>query len=103
MCAPVRSKSGELVVRSGDLTVVVYSWASGAPIDFMGYRWMTDPTVVNAWGQWFARFHAISRRFSGAFPDVAARIQRWDQVLRISAVLFEGVPLIICTMSLSRL
>eukprot|EP00123_Amoebidium_parasiticum_P021238 comp6387_c0_seq1/m.2187 comp6387_c0_seq1/g.2187 ORF comp6387_c0_seq1/g.2187 comp6387_c0_seq1/m.2187 type:complete len:336 (-) comp6387_c0_seq1:109-1116(-) len=81
VCAPVHPKSSlGWVVRDATTTICVSKWAEGAPVDFLGYRWMTDKEIVLAWGAWLARLHAASREFSRAHPDVAGRMQEWDEV-----------------------
>jgi Ser/Thr protein kinase RdoA (MazF antagonist) len=94
VCGPVRPKSAAsgatdttatpashpAAVRDGPLTVVVFEWAKGKPVDFVAYKWMTDEAVVRAWGAWLARFHSASRAFVDAHPAVASRIRRWDEV-----------------------
>jgi Ser/Thr protein kinase RdoA (MazF antagonist) len=80
ICAPVKSLSGEFVVRSGDSSVTVSEWAKGSAMDFLSYRWMTDKNIVFAWGKWLAEFHQISQQFSVEHPEIAQSIQRWDQV-----------------------
>lgn len=80
VCAPVRTLDDALVVRDGDLTVVASSWAPGALVDFAAFTWMTDATLIRAWGAWMARQHAAARRFADRFPEAAARMQRWDDI-----------------------
>lgn len=80
VCAPLPSNSGEFIVVDGDLVVVVSEWAQGAPVDFMSYRWMLDRDIVHSWGQWLAKFHAVSRKFSQERPETAKGIQRWDEM-----------------------
>jgi Ser/Thr protein kinase RdoA (MazF antagonist) len=62
------------------LIIVVSEWARGEPIDFMSYKWMTERDIVIAWGQWLARFHAVSKRFSTEHPSIARNIQCWDEM-----------------------
>jgi Ser/Thr protein kinase RdoA (MazF antagonist) len=80
ICAPIATLNGDLMVRDGDLIIVVFSWARGDPIDFMAYRWMKDERLVHEWGRWLALFHQASRRFSAQHPDIAAKVQKWDEV-----------------------
>lgn len=81
VCRPVASsKTNELALRVGDLTFVVSTWAKGSPLAFMEFKWMTDETIVRAWGRFFANLHRVSRAFSKEHPERANRIQRWDEV-----------------------
>jgi Ser/Thr protein kinase RdoA (MazF antagonist) len=80
ICAPIATLNGDLLVRDGDLVIVVFSWARGDPLDFMAYRWMKDERLVYDWGRWLALFHQASRRFSSQHPDIAAKVQKWDEV-----------------------
>jgi Ser/Thr protein kinase RdoA (MazF antagonist) len=90
VCAPVSSHSGEFVVRTGDVIICVVDWAEGAMLDFMAFKWMTDESIVRAWGAWLASLHAASRAFAAAHPETAARIQSWD---RVHERIMEGAPL----------
>jgi hypothetical protein len=64
-------------VREGQFTICAVSWATGAPIDFLSFRWATDADVIRAWGACTARMHVAARAFVRARPDVAARIRPW--------------------------
>lgn len=70
----------KFVVREKDLIVSVFNWAIGSPVDFMAYKWMTDKVIVFAWGQFFARFHDVSRSFCIKHPTISQRIQHWTQL-----------------------
>lgn len=41
---------------------------------------MKDKNVIFAWGRFFAQMHKLSQKFSLDHPDIAQRIQNWDQV-----------------------
>jgi Ser/Thr protein kinase RdoA (MazF antagonist) len=41
---------------------------------------MKNKTIVNRWGQFFAELHHLSRNFEKENPEIAKRIQRWDQI-----------------------
>jgi Ser/Thr protein kinase RdoA (MazF antagonist) len=77
---PSNVSMNKCIVRCGSLIVVVFNWAIGGPLAFLEYRWMLDEKVVRTVGRWLANCHNISRRFSIDHPEVAARIQRWDQI-----------------------
>ncbi len=80
VCAPILNKSGEYIVRSGDLTIVVSEWAKGVPLDFMSYTWINDKDFVISWGKWLASFHAVSKQFLVQHPEITKSIQRWDEM-----------------------
>ena len=80
ICGPLRSIDGALLVQEKGLILVVSEYAIGAPLDFLTYRWMTDESVVVAWGRWLAQFHILSRKFSAEHPTIARNIQRWDEM-----------------------
>ena len=84
VCAPVppRGADGDssLAVHVGGVTVCVVRWARGEAVDFAAYRWMTDATVIAAWGSCFAQLHRAARDFAQHAPQVAARVQRWDDL-----------------------
>ena len=80
VCAPVAAADGTLVSASGGLSVTVWRWAGGAPVEWSLFKWLSDAAFVHAWGRWFASMHAASRGFATAFPQVAERVQRYDDV-----------------------
>ena len=41
---------------------------------------MKDKAVIFAWGRYFAQLHKISKKFDTEHPEVAQRIQKWDEV-----------------------
>lgn len=59
---------------------MVFEWAQGSKLEFMEFRWMKDKAVIFAWGKFFAQLHKESRKFENDHPEVAQRIQNWDQV-----------------------
>lgn len=80
VCGPVASKTGELALRVGDYSIVVFAWAQGSPLDFMAYRWATDAVLIEAWGAWMARQHAAARAFAAAHPEALAGYRAWDDL-----------------------
>lgn len=67
-------------VRVDNLILSVTTWAPGKPVDFMSYRWMTDPTIIKAWGATFARIHNGSKQFTKDFPVISQRMRNWTDV-----------------------
>lgn len=86
--ATATSTAVEYYVRAGPLLICVFPWATGAPVDFAAYTWMTDEGIVTAWGAWLARLHAASRAFAASQPAVARRIRQW---YALHGGLMEGV------------
>ena len=41
---------------------------------------MSDLPLIHAWGRYFAELHKISRLFSDEQPEVAKRIQNWNEI-----------------------
>ena len=82
LCAPIRPKSQpeSICVVEGDLIIVVLEWARRAPIPFMEFRWFKDKQLIRAWGRFFGKMHNLSRKFSDEHPEVAQRIQLWDEI-----------------------
>ena len=70
----------KLFLVQGNLIIAVFEWARGSPLNFMEFRWMKDKAVINAWGRFFGEMHQISRKFSKDHPEIAKRIQNWDQI-----------------------
>lgn len=89
ICAPVaktsrsneaNSRSDDFILNDRGLTVVVFEWAIGEPIDFMAYKHLTDRNLIFAWGATLAHMHRVSRLFTVAHPERSRRMQRWDQI-----------------------
>ncbi|KAL6047626.1 APH domain-containing protein [Balamuthia mandrillaris] len=60
--------------------VVVTRYAEGGPVVFTEWLWATDAALVEEQGRWMAQLHLASRSFARVHPQVAARIQPWDDV-----------------------
>lgn len=85
ICDPVAPRAGDaatdLAVRhDAAFTLCVSRWAEGSPVDFLAYKWMTDPAIVRAWGAALARIHVGTAAFARDHPQVAARIRPWTEV-----------------------
>lgn len=80
ICNPIPAVDGSLVRTTDGLTISVWRWAVGAPVEWAAFDWLCDAAFVHAWGRWLGRMHAASRAFAVAYPDVAARLQRYDDV-----------------------
>ena len=72
------------VVRSGPLIVCLFDYASGEPVIYTEWKWMTDRRIVVALGRWFARLHELTRHFVEEQPELAAGARHWT-------TLHEGV------------
>ena len=64
----------------GDLVIVVTEWARGVPIPYFELNWFKDKDLIRAWGRFFGQLHNLSRKFSDDHPEVAHRIQQWDDI-----------------------
>src|SRR3989338_11140178 len=49
VCDPVPSSSGDLRINTGLFIISVYRWARGDPIDFLGFKWLSDATLISSW------------------------------------------------------
>eukprot|EP00899_Mesostigma_viride_P026512 jgi/Mesvir1/7045/Mv09161-RA.1 len=78
VCDFVPTKDGAFFVAGNGLIVLVMNWAKGEIVDFFKYAWLLDDELIFSWGAWVGRMHNASREFSKAHPDVAARIQNWE-------------------------
>jgi len=61
---PITNTQKNIFLLKGNLIIVVFEWAHGAPLPFIEFRWMKDKAVIHAWGRFFAQMHKISRKFS---------------------------------------
>ena len=80
LCNPIQSKSGNYIVKNENIIIVVTEYAIGKPIDFLSYEWMTNQSIVKAWGKWLSNFHQISRKFVQLYPNKLYEIQKWDEI-----------------------
>lgn len=76
----VPSSSGNRLEQANKLIFVVFTYATGDPVDFIKFEWATDEKLVRAWGSWLARFHAVSREYGRKHPDKVANLRGWDDV-----------------------
>jgi len=73
-------KTGNGVVIVDDLVVSVFPYASGEPVAFTEWRWMTEREHVLALGRWMAQLHVLSRRFAVERPDLIAKARHWTEL-----------------------
>ena len=72
------------VVRSGSLILCLFTFATGEPVVYTDWIWMTTREIVVGLGRWFARLHKLTRRFIQEQPVLAAHARHW-------ATLHDGV------------
>eukprot|EP01125_Pyxidicula_operculata_P020492 TRINITY_DN758_c0_g1_i2.p2 TRINITY_DN758_c0_g1~~TRINITY_DN758_c0_g1_i2.p2 ORF type:complete len:326 (+),score=47.48 TRINITY_DN758_c0_g1_i2:371-1348(+) len=89
VCAPINSLLGQSILIEGELVIVVFQHAKGEPVQFTEFKWMTESTMVEAMGKWFANFHIASKDFSKRFPEVRAKTRLWTQ---LHQSVLEGTP-----------
>lgn len=91
IAGPISAKTtGDKLLKSGDLVIVVTPYARGESVGYFDKRWMCDQKFIQTIGKWFAISHAASRRFSEKHPEVAAKVQMWDE---IHDSILKGAPL----------
>ena len=83
LCPPIKplaEEQKEMVIKVKDLIICVFGWAQGSPVNFFELTWMKDQPHTFTWGKFFAEMHQISKIFSKENPEVAKRIQNWNQI-----------------------
>ena len=85
VCRTVQSSiTSSGIVRSGSLILCLFTFATGEPVVYTDWTWMTNREIVVGLGRWFARLHKLTRRFVQEQPTLAARARHWT-------TLHEGV------------
>lgn len=78
VCRPIQSSIvASAVVHSSPLILCLFTFATGVPVVYTDWTWMTDREIVIGLGRWFARLHRLSRRFVQEQPALAARARHW--------------------------
>ncbi len=78
VCQPVKSSvTSSAAVRSGSLILCLFTFATGEPVVFTDWTWMTNREMVVGLGRWFACLHKLTRRFVQEQPALAARARHW--------------------------
>jgi Ser/Thr protein kinase RdoA (MazF antagonist) len=80
VCGFIPTSDEKFFVVDGNLILVVMRWAEGSLIDFMKMDWLTYSPFIFSWGAYMGRFHNASREFILHNPEVASRIQTWQDV-----------------------
>ncbi|CAF1470148.1 unnamed protein product [Adineta ricciae] len=70
----ITSKS---VVHFESLILCLFTYATGEPVVYTDWTWMTNKDIVIGLGHWFARLHKLTRCFVQEQPDLAARARHW--------------------------
>jgi len=85
VCRAVQSSiTSSAAVRSGSLILCLFTFATGEPVVYTDWTWMTNREIVVGLGHWLARLHKLTRRFVQEQPTLAARARHWT-------TLHEGV------------
>ena len=85
VCPAVRSSiTSSAIVCNGDLILCLFNYATGEPVVYTDWTWMTNREMVVGLGRWFAHLHQLSRRFTQEQPELAAHSRHWT-------TLHEGV------------
>jgi Ser/Thr protein kinase RdoA (MazF antagonist) len=78
VCRAVQSSvTSSAIVRSGSLILCLFTFASGEPVVYTDWTWMTNREVVVGLGRWFALLHKLTRRFVQEQPALATRARHW--------------------------
>lgn len=90
VCQAVQSSiTSCAVVRSDPLILCLVTFATGEPIVFTDWKWMTDREIVVGLGRWFANLHKLTRRFAQEQPELAAHARLWTT---LHEGVLSGVP-----------
>ena len=86
VCQAIESSiTSSAVVRDGSLILCLFTFATGEPVVYADWTWMTNRDIVVGLGRWFARLHQLTRRFVQEQPALAAHARHWttlhDEVL----------------------
>ncbi|CAF0961206.1 unnamed protein product [Adineta steineri] len=78
VCRAVQSSiTSSRFVRNDSLTICLFTYATGDPIVFTDWIWMTNREMVVGLGHWFARLHKLTRRFVQEQPVLAGHARHW--------------------------
>ena len=65
------------VVHSDPLILCLFTFATGEPVVYTDWTWMTTREIVVGLGRWFARLHTLTQRFVQEQPELAAHARLW--------------------------
>lgn len=78
VCRAIQSSvTSTAVVRSSSLVICLFTFATGEPVVFTDWTWMTNRDIVVGLGRWLARLHKLTRHFVQEQPTLAARARHW--------------------------
>ncbi|ORY05370.1 hypothetical protein K493DRAFT_376296 [Basidiobolus meristosporus CBS 931.73] len=64
-------------VRSGTLILSLFNFATGEPVNYTDWTWMTNKEIVVGLGRWFALQHKLTRQFAHERPELASHVRHW--------------------------
>lgn len=83
VCPAIPSqKTKDLFIRteSSNLIIVVFKFASGEPVVYTDWKWMTEEAHVVGLGRWIAKLHALNRRFAEENPSLVSHARYWTEL-----------------------
>jgi len=73
-------KTGELLVRVESFNISVFRFASGEPVAFQEWKWMTEESQVVGLGRWFAQLHRLIPLFIQENPSLSEHARHWTEL-----------------------
>jgi Ser/Thr protein kinase RdoA (MazF antagonist) len=65
VCPAIASKvTGEKLVRDGSLSICAFQYATGEPVVYQEWKWMTNKDIVVGQGKWIGKLHVLSKQFT---------------------------------------
>eukprot|EP01123_Difflugia_compressa_P005629 TRINITY_DN1759_c0_g1_i1.p1 TRINITY_DN1759_c0_g1~~TRINITY_DN1759_c0_g1_i1.p1 ORF type:complete len:339 (+),score=63.89 TRINITY_DN1759_c0_g1_i1:40-1017(+) len=77
---PIATTTGVYTITHNNLIIVVFEFAKGSPVVWTEYRWLRDPTIIHAWGEWLCRYHIASRQYVATHPHLTTHIRSWREL-----------------------
>eukprot|EP01132_Coremiostelium_polycephalum_P008543 gene8543-10504_t len=76
---PIRSSvTGKSLVKIDDTILCLFNFATGEPVVYQDWKWMTTKEIVVGLGKWFGNLHKLSRQFTKDHPELASKARLWD-------------------------
>jgi Ser/Thr protein kinase RdoA (MazF antagonist) len=81
VCRAVQSTTtSSMVIRSESLILCLFTFATGEPVVYTDWTWMTNKERVTGLGRWLAQLHTLTRRYVQEKPELAAHARHWTSL-----------------------
>jgi len=81
VCTTVASQlTKSHVIHHNEKHICVFAYASGEPVNYLEWKWMTEKERVVGLGLWLSRLHVLTKKYVASNPTTLSGIRHWTKL-----------------------